>query len=164
MNYLDLTLLLILLISAYGGYKSGLIKSIFKTIGYIAGGLLAVVIAVNYADVIDNIALKALFALLLIFLLANLGEFILGKFGSLFRKALFIPPFKLLDSLFGASLSLLRTTFISYLFLLVLLATPWSIGDTYITPSKFYKYANTYLPSVITDLKAELDQLFKELN
>ena len=34
MNYFDLLIVLVLLISFYGGYKNGLIKTIFRTAGY----------------------------------------------------------------------------------------------------------------------------------
>ena len=48
MNYFDSIVVLILLIAFYAGYKNGLIKSIFSTIGYIAGGVLGLAAAVDY--------------------------------------------------------------------------------------------------------------------
>ena len=37
MNYFDFIIVFILFIAFYGGHRNGLIKSIFSTIGYIAG-------------------------------------------------------------------------------------------------------------------------------
>jgi hypothetical protein len=54
-------------------------------------------------------------ALLAILLGATLGEYLLGKVGAIFRVVLFLPPFKFIDSLLGAVLSVLRAGFILYL-------------------------------------------------
>jgi uncharacterized membrane protein required for colicin V production len=160
----DLLVLLALLITAYSGFKNGFIKTVFKTIGYIAGGVAGVAIAVEVMNTWSNNVAKAVGAIALILLLATAGEFILGKVGLGFRKALLISPLKLIDSLLGGLLSVIRTSVIAYLIAVILIATPWSIGDKYITPSKFYTYTDSHLPKVITDLKAQADKLFKELN
>ena len=164
MNYFDLILGLILVITAVSGFQNGLLQSIFKTIGYITGGVVGVAIAVEVMSKWSNTLAKAGGAIILILLLATTGEFILGKVGLGFRKALLIAPLKLIDSLLGALLSITRTTFIAYLLALILVATPWSFGDKYIKPSKFYTYTDSHLPKVITDLKIQADKLFKELN
>lgn len=164
MNYFDLIIAAILLITALSGFKNGLLQSIFKTVGYIAGGVVGVAIAVEIMSKWSNTLAKAGGAIILILLLAIAGEFILGKIGLGFRKALLIAPLKLIDSLLGGLLSIFRTTFIAYLLAAILIATPWSFGDKYIKPSKFYTYTDSHLPKVITDLKVQADKLFKELN
>ena len=164
MNYFDLIIVLALIITAVAGFKNGLLQSIFKTVGYIAGGVIGVAIAVEVMSKWSNTLAKAGGAIILILLLATAGEFILGKIGLGFRKALLIAPLKLIDSLLGGLLSIFRTTFIAYLLAVILIATPWSLGDKYIKPSKFYTYTDSHLPKVITDLKIQADKLFKELN
>ena len=164
MNYFDLILGLMLVITAVSGFQSGLLQSIFKTVGYITGGVAGVAIAVEVMSRWSNTLAKAGGAIILILLLATIGEFIFGKVGLGFRIALLITPLKLIDSLLGALLSIARTAFIAYLLAVILVATPWSFGDKYITPSKFYTYADLYLPKIITDLKIQADKLFKELN
>ena len=164
MKAFDLLVLLALLITAYGGFKNGFIQTVFKTIGYIAGGVAGVAIAVEVMSTWSNNLAKAAGAIILILLLATTGKFILGKVGLGFRKVLFISPLKLLDSLLGASLATLRTVFIVYLLSVILIATPWSIGDKYIASSKFYTYTDLHLPKVITDLKVKAEQLFNQVN
>ena len=107
---------------------------------------------------------KAAGAIILILLLATAGEFTLGKVGLGFRKVLFISPLKFLDSLLGAGLATLRTVFIVYLLSVILIATPWSIGDKYIASSQFYTYTDSHLPKVVTELKTYGDKLFKQIN
>ena len=164
MNYFDLINTIALLIAGISGFKNGLLQSIFKTIGYIAGGVVGVAIAVEVMSKWSSTLAKAGGAIILILLLATAGEFILGKIGLGFRKALLIAPLKFIDSLLGALLSIARTAFIAYLLAVILVSTPWSFGDKYIATSKFYTYTDSHLPKVITDLKTQADKLFKELN
>ena len=164
MKVFDLLVLLALLITAYGGFKNGFIQTVFKSIGYIAGGVAGVAIAVEMMSTWSNNVAKAVGAIILILLLATVGEFILGKIGLGFKKVLFISPLKFLDSLLGVSLATLRTVFITYLIAGILIATPWSIGDEYIASSQFYTYTDSHLPKVITELKAYGDRLFKQIN
>ena len=161
MKAFDLLVLLALLITTYGGFKNGFIQTIFKTIGYIAGGVAGVAIAVEVMNTWSNNLAKAVGAIILILLLATAGEFISGKVGLGFRKILFISPLKLLDSLLGASLATLRTVFIFYLLSVILLATPWSIGDKYIASSQFYTYTDSHLPKAVTELKTYSDVFLK---
>ncbi len=164
MKVFDLLVLLALLITAYGGFKNGFIQTVFKSIGYIAGGVAGVAIAVEVMSTWSNNIAKAVGAIILILLLATVGEFILGKIGLGFRKMLFISPLKFLDSLLGAALATLRTVFIIYLLAVILIATPWSIGDEYIASSQFYTYADSHLPKVVTELKTYGDRLFQQIN
>ena len=148
MKAFDLLVLLALLITTYGGFKNGFIQTVFKTIGYIAGGVAGVAIAVEVMNTWSNNLAKAAGAIILILILATTGEFILGKVSLGFRKVLFISPLKLLDSLLGAGLATLRTVFIVYLLSTILIATPWTVSDKYITSSIFYTYIDSLLPEV----------------
>jgi uncharacterized membrane protein required for colicin V production len=163
-NYFDLIVLLILFIAFYGGYRNGLIKSIFTTIGYIAGGVLGLAGAVNYLSTWQSELQKVGLALLAILLGTTLGEFLLGKIGSLFRKILFVPPFKFIDSLLGAGLSVTRAAFILYLVATLLVVSSWSLADDYIKPSKTYTYTESHLPSVMKEVRVEIDSLLQKVN
>ena len=164
MNAFDLLVLIASLITAYGGFKNGFIPTVFKSIGYIAGGVAGVAIAVELMSTWSNNLAKAAGAIILILLLATVGEFIFGKIGLGFRKVLFISPLKFLDSLLGAALGALRTVFITYLIAVILIATSWSVGDGYIAGSQFYTYTDSHLPKVVTELKTNGDKLFKQIN
>ena len=164
MNAFDLLVLIALLITAYGGFKNGFIQTLFKSIGYIAGGIAGVAIAVEVMITWSNNIVKAAGAIILILLLAIMGEFILGKIGLGFRKVLLFSSIKFLDSLLGAALATLRTVFITYLIAVILIATPWSFGDRYIASSQFFTYTDSHLPKVVTELKTYGDKLFKQIN
>ena len=164
MNYFDLLIILVLVIAFYSGYKNGLIKTIFRTAGYIAGGVAGLALAVKYLATWDSQSQKVVLALLAVFIGAFVGEFLLGKVGSLFRKILFVPPFKFIDSLLGAAISIFRSSFILYLVATLLVFTNWSITDKYIKPSKLYDYADSHLPSVMNEVKSEIIKLLEKVN
>lgn len=164
MNHFNLLIVLVFLITFYSGYKNGLIKTIFTTAGYIAGGVAGLALAVRYLATWESQSQKVILALLAVFIGASVGEFLLGKVGSLFRKILFVPPFKFIDSLFGAGLSTLRAAFILYLVATLLVFSTWSIADKYIKPSKLYDYADSHLPSVMNEVKSEIVKLLEKVN
>jgi uncharacterized membrane protein required for colicin V production len=164
MNYFDLFIVLVLLVAFYSGYRNGLIKTMFRTAGYIAGGVAGLALTVKYLATWESQSQKVVLALFAVFIGASLGEFSLGKIGLLFRRILFVPPFKLIDSLFGAALSVLRAAFILYLVATLLVFSNWSITDKYIKPSKLYDYADSHLPSVIKEVKGEIIKLLEKVN
>jgi len=164
MNYFDYLILILLATSAFSGFKAGLIQTVFKTIGYVAGGVAGVALAINYLDSLENEIYLLGGLILSVIAFALLGEFLLGRLGLLFRKALFIPPFRLIDSLLGGALSVIKFGVIAYLISVILVASPIALADKYITPSKSYTYADTHLPKVAADLKQEVVQLFNKLS
>ena len=155
MNYYDLLIVLVLMIAIYSGYKNGLIKTIFRTTGYIAGGVTGLALAVKYLTTWESQTQKVVLALLAVFIGATAGEFFLGKIGSVFRKVLFIPPFKFIDSLLGALVSLIRTSFILCLVLIFLIYSRWDMAEKYVKPSVSYQVIEAKLPAVLTTLKKQ---------
>jgi uncharacterized membrane protein required for colicin V production len=153
MNYFDLFIILVLPISFYSGFNNGLIKTIFRTAGYIAGGVAGLAIAVKYLATRESQSQKVVLALVAVFIGSSIGEFFLGKIGSLFRKELFIPLFKLIDSLLGALLSLIRISFILCLVVIFLVFSRWEIAEKYVRPSVSYQVIEAQLPEVLTTLK-----------
>ena len=160
MKIFDLLVFLALLVSLYNGLKHGLIQGVFRTIGYIAGGLIGVVFAVAVINMWTGVVAKLVSSAILILFFATVGELFLGKVSLLCRKKFFFSPLKLLDSLLGAGLAIVRTTFIAYLIAVIMIATPWRISDEYIVGSKFYSYSESYLPKVVTDLKIYFENIF----
>jgi uncharacterized membrane protein required for colicin V production len=163
MNYFDYLILTLLAISAFSGFRAGLIQTVFKTIGYMAGGVAGVALAINYLDSLESEIYLLGGLILSVIVFALLGEFLLGRLSLLFRKALFIPPFKLIDSALGGTLSVIKFGVIAYLISIILVASPIVLADKYIAPSKSFTYADTHLPKVAADLKQEVVQLFNKL-
>ncbi len=164
MNYFDLAVLVIAALTAISGFRSGLLQSIFKTVGYIAGGVLGLAISLEVVKNWQSNFAKAGAALLLIFLLAGIGEFLLGKIGLGIHKKILFGPFKLADSLLGAALSLIRTIVVIYLVAILLIASSWSWADKNIQSSNFYTTIDKKLPKIITDYKPQVEDIFEKIN
>jgi uncharacterized membrane protein required for colicin V production len=164
MNSFDYLILILLVISAFSGFKAGLIQTVFKTIGFIAGGVIGVAVAIDYLDSLNSEIYLPGGLILSVIVFAILGEFFLGWLGLLFRKALFMLPFKFIDSALGGALSVIKFGVIAYLISTILVASPIELADKYITPSKSYTYADTHLPKVAMDLRQEVVQLFNKLS
>ena len=164
MNYFDFIVITVLLVAFYGGYKNGLIKTIFRSAGYIAGGVLGLTAAVNYLSFWQSQLHKVVLALLAIFLGATLGEYLLGKVGAIFRVVLFLPPFKFIDSLLGAGLFVLRAGFILYLVATLLVFSTWGLASEYIKPSKIYTFTDSHAPSVMNEVKSDINKLLQKVN
>jgi hypothetical protein len=120
-------------------------------------------VILDYLDLLNSEIYLLGGLILSVIVFALLGEFLLGRLGLLFRKALFIPPFKFIDSALGGVLSVIKFGVIAYLISTILVASPIALADKYITPSKSYTYADTHLPKVAKDLKQEVVQLFNKL-
>ena len=164
MNYFDLAVLVIAVLTALSGFKNGLLQSVFKSVGYIAGGVLGLAIALEVVKNWQSNFAKIGAALVLIFLLAGIGEYLLGKIGLGIHKKILFGPFKLIDSLLGAALSLIRTVVVIYLVAILLIASPWSWADKNIQESKFYTTIDKKLPKIITDYKPQVEDIFKRIN
>ena len=159
LNVLDLFLILTLLISGVSGYRLGLLQSLFKAAGYILGGLLGIYLALNYLGQFESKSLKLALTLILILLTAISLEYVLAKVGVLIHMGLLFASVKLLDSLLGALLALLKNLIIFYLIATVLIFSTLKQPVDYIKDSYIYSYLDKHLPKIITDLKGEVDKL-----
>ena len=155
----DLIVLISLLIAVISGFKLGFLQSLFKSIGFITGGVLGVFLAAKYLSNIDSILIKVLFSVVIILLSAVITQYILGRLGLLLHKGLLFAPFKSIDLLAGSLLSVVKTSIIYYIISTLLLATSWQIADDYIKDSRFYTTCDKYLPKVITDIKIEAKRI-----
>ena len=159
LNILDLVVILTLLISGVSGYHLGLLQSLFKAAGYILGGLLGIYLSLNYLEQFESKSIKLALTLTLILLSAISLEYILAKVGVLIHKGLLFASIKLLDSLLGALLALLKNLIIFYLIATVLLFSTLKQPVDYIKDSYIYPYLDKHLPKIFTDLKGEVDKL-----
>ena len=144
LNILDLVIVLTLLISSISGYRLGLLQSLIKAAGYILGGLLGIYLALNYLEQFESKSIKLALTLILILLTAISLEYVLGKVGVLIHKRLLFASIKLLDSLLGALLALLKNLIIFYLIATVLLFSTFKQPVDYIAVS----YTHLTLPTI----------------
>jgi uncharacterized membrane protein required for colicin V production len=155
-QWLDLIVAVGFIAAAARGYRAGFVVSILSAIGFIGGGVGALLIILKVVNNWHGILGKFGLIIAAIFMGASLGEWIMRKFGAFFHKKILFGPFRWVDSLLGAAFSLLRTVVITYLVAAILLATPWSWAHQAIPGSHIYQEMKKLAPSVITKVTEQV--------
>jgi uncharacterized membrane protein required for colicin V production len=134
------------------GYRDGFIRSLLRTIGYIAGAIAGLYFALQYN--------QSAWVILAIFIGAGLGSWA----GTLIAKALKLTiirgPLAWLNSLAGALLQSVKVVVLAYLVGTVLLWAPWSTGQNDIAESKLYLQISTHSPSVLNTVREKVESYF----
>jgi uncharacterized membrane protein required for colicin V production len=157
--FVDIALALLALGAIKRGYSSGFLATIFRTLGYIIGGVGGLYYSLQLVASWDSLINQVIAVLVAIFLCAQVGLFVFGKAAKFFHARLLWKPLKAIDSLAGVALELGRVVIIVYLVLTTLLWSPWSPVKTQINESQLYAQLDERLPSVITDLKDRANEL-----
>ena len=156
---IDILIALLALGAIKRGYSTGFLATIFRTLGYIVGGVAGLYFALQLVASWDSLIKQIVAVLVAIFLGAQLGLLVFCKFAKFFHARLLWKPLKAIDSLAGVALELIRVLVIGYLVLTTLLWSPWSPVKTQINESQVYAQLDERLPSVVTDLKDRADEL-----
>jgi uncharacterized membrane protein required for colicin V production len=151
--YIDIAFVALALLAIKRGYSTGFLATIFRTLGYIVGGVAGLYFSLQLVSGWVNLTKQIAVVLLAIFLSAQLGLFIFGKAAKFFHARILWKPFKAIDSLAGVALELIRVVVIGYLVLTTMLWSPWGQVKAQINDSQIYAQLDSHLPSVITDLK-----------
>ncbi len=150
----DLIVIAIFFFEVKSGFADGFMKSLLKTIGYIAGAIGGLYLALQY----DHSG----WVIFAIFLGAALGTWA----GSLLAKALKLTvlrgPLAWINSWAGALLHGLKVAVLAYVVGAVLLWAPWPTGQNAIAESKVYLKLNTYAPSILENLQDEIGKRFEK--
>ena len=157
--FVDLALVLLALGAIKRGYSTGFLATIFRTLGYIVGGVAGLYFSLQLVASWDSLIKQVVAVLVAIFLGSQFGLLIFGKAAKFFHARLLWKPLKAIDSLAGVALELIRVVVIGYLVLITLLWSPWSPVKTQINESQIYAQLDQRLPSVVTDLKDRANEL-----
>jgi uncharacterized membrane protein required for colicin V production len=155
----DIALALLALGALKRGYSNGFLATIFRTLGYIAGGVAGLYFSLQLVATWGSLVNQIIAVLVSIFLGAQVGLFVFGKAAKFFHARLLWKPLKAIDSLAGVALELARVIVIAYLVLTTLLWSPWGEVKNQINESQIYAQLDERLPSVITDLKERANEL-----
>lgn len=157
--FVDIALALLALGAIKRGFSNGFLATIFRTFGYIVGGVAGLYFSLQFVASWDSIIKQIVAVLIAIFLGAQIGLFVFGKAAKFFHARILWKPLKTIDSLAGVALELIRIVVIGYLVLTTLLWSPWSPVKTQINDSQIYAQLDSHLPNVITDLKDRANEL-----
>ena len=157
MNWLDIVILIIILISAISGFASGLIKSVFSLVGLILGVVLAgrfyVALSANLGFIPGDSGPR-IGAFIIIFLAVTLVAMLLGM---IFTKIISAVMLGWLNRLGGAALGIILGAFFAAS-LLAIWVKVGSPGD-FMTASKLAPILLDKLPFVLGLLPSEFNSV-----
>lgn len=154
----DLIFLAIAIISIFVGYRRGFLQTVFRTVGYIGGGVLGLLLALHFFASVHNQITRFAIIILSIFLVAELGRRVLGAISKVFRAKILWPPLRFIDSLAGVVLECVRAMIVSYLIVALVLWSPWTGARKVAAESTIYPKLNKQMPHLITQLRTEIEK------
>jgi uncharacterized membrane protein required for colicin V production len=135
----------------FSGYKNGLVRTIIRTVFFIAGGVGAMYLVVNYD--------QSGWLIIAIIIGAYAAAFV----GTLIAKALKLTvirgPLRLADSLMGSAFEVGKYVLFFYVIGTILLWAPWPAGQNSVSESRFYLQVSNHAPTVIADIKKEVEKV-----
>jgi hypothetical protein len=151
---LDIALLILGIIAIATGYNRGAIATVFSIVGYVGGGVAGFAAANWYTSEWKGLASIIALHLFGIFVGASLGRWVLEKTGIGIHKRILFGPFKFINSLGGATLSLAQAALAAFVIITLIDYLPWEIPHSIIKESKVYKEISDFnlLSFQISDL------------
>ena len=147
----DLIFALVAIGAFFNGYKNGLVRTIIRAVFFVAGGVGAMYLVVAYDQS----------GWLIIAIL--LGAYVAAFVGTMIAKALKVTvirgPLRLADSLMGSAFEVGKYVLLFYVIGTILLWAPWPAGQNSVSESRFYLQVSNHAPTVITDIKKEVEKV-----
>lgn len=145
------------------GYRTGFMSTLFKTIGYIGGGVLGLYLSLNFTHEWSLDLKRVGLTIAAIVFGGFAGSFAGQAVARGFRATLIRGPLGFIDNLLGAALEIVRTVVVIYLIASVLLWSPWQSGKDAIGESRIYPKIEAKLPGFITQIKTQIKNEFSNL-
>jgi uncharacterized membrane protein required for colicin V production len=146
----DIIIAVALIFSAVLGYRNGLIRTLFKFIGFVLGGVLGIYLSLKFSNDWSLGVKRIGFVIISIVAGGYLCSFIGGWLAKGLRATIFRGPLSFLDSIAGAVLEIARTVIALYLIATVLLWSPWNSVQEQVSSSQILPKVQPYIPGLIT--------------
>jgi len=147
----DLVFAAVAVAAFFNGYKNGLLRTIIRTVFFIAGGVGAMYLVVKY-----NQSGWLILAIIV-------GAYAAAFVGTLLVKGLKVTiirgPLRFLDSLLGSAFEIGKYVLLFYVIGTILLWAPWPAGQNSVSESRFYLQVSNHAPQVIADIKKEVEKV-----
>jgi len=155
LNLVDFIFAFILLASLVRGYKAGFLATLFSAIGFILGGLTGLMAVLHF---VGNWSPWTKFSSVILVMLigASIGEYIFRASAQFLHTKVLFGPFKWLDSITGAALSLVRSTLLFYILTSILVLSPWGWAKSNIPASQSYKQVHKRVPHLLVTIEDQI--------
>lgn len=114
MNWLDLVLLVAAVSFAFSGYRQGFVAGVLAFAGFLAGGVVGLVVAPALVSSLDAGLGQSVLAVGLVLFAATVGQVTLGWLGSLLRARITWRPARAVDNGLGAAVSVVALLVVAW--------------------------------------------------
>jgi len=115
-DVLDIVLLVFVVVFAVSGYRQGFIIGLLSFFGFLGGGVLGAFIAPSIAaKIVDGASQQALLAIVIVFLIASVGQFLASSLGAAVRSRVTWDAAAHVDAIGGAVVSMCSVLLIAWL-------------------------------------------------
>jgi uncharacterized membrane protein required for colicin V production len=154
----DIALILLAVTAVFSGYRRGFLQTILTTVGYIGGGVLGLALSLHYVAKVHNSVNKFLLVVVAIFLMAEIGRRIFGAVARFFRTKILWAPLRLIDSLAGIVLELIRVAIFAYFLISLILWSPWAGARKAVSESVIYPKITERMPHIFNQLRVDIEK------
>lgn len=160
----DVVIAVALIFSAIIGYRNGFIRTLFKFIGFVLGGVLGIYLSLKFSHDWTLDIKRIGFVIIAIVAGGYICSFIGGWLAKGLKATVFRGPLAFIDSIAGSALELARTVIALYLIATVLLWSPWEAAQNQITESLILPKVQPYIPGLITQANDWVKEEFLNLH
>ena len=162
---LDLILAGLIIFAIAQGFNRGLLPTLFALIGYLGGGVAGLFAAKELSGAWSGVVSIVGLYLVAIFAGAQIGSWLMAKFGAGFRKRLLFGPLRFLDSVLGGALALIQVAIFAAIVLTIIDYLPWELPHNLIENSQIYESVGGFnllsfqIEDLLQSVSSHLDQL-----
>lgn len=164
MTTMDVILIIVLLMGAFGGYRKGFLAELFSLLGIVLGILagfklmgIAMVNLERYYDIDDNILPYVAFGVVFIIV-----AILVGLLGKILKSSIEKTVLGNADQFAGSAIGILKAAFMASVLLWIASAVKYHFPDHWTEDSWLYPPISAFAPT-ITSWVAEIFPVFSDL-
>jgi S1-C subfamily serine protease len=160
-DVLDLILVVLVVAFAVAGYRQGFIIGVLSFAGFIGGGAIGALIGPSIARaLVDGLAQQALVAIIVVFVVAMVGQLLASGLGVAMRSRVTWRPATVVDSIGGAVVSVISVLLIAWLIATAVAYAPFPLISRQVNNSAVLRGVDRIMPQdvslMFTDFRALL--------
>ena len=150
-DFLDLILVVLVVAFAVAGYRQGFIIGVLSFAGFIGGGAIGALIGPRIARaLVDGLAQQALVAIIVVFVVAMIGQLLASGLGVAMRSRLTWRPATVVDSIGGAAVSVISVLLIAWLIASAVAYAPFPLISRQVNNSAVLRGVDRMMPPSVS--------------
>jgi len=150
-DLLDLILVVLVVAFAVAGYRQGFIIGVLSFAGFIGGGAIGALIGPGIARaLVDGLAQQALVAIIVVFVVAMVGQLLASGLGVAMRSRVTWRPATVVDSIGGAVVSVISVLLIAWLIATAVAYAPFPLISRQVNNSAVLRGVDRIVPQSVS--------------